>query len=134
MIDELMYGITPSAKIVTRDRLPPVNMSYIPNSVFCACSERMRIASELTPGVGMKLPTRYTASMPSVNNTRLRRSATAKRFFSVSSTRLPQLAADRLCLTTRGGQLLGGLSAELVRLHGQRLGDLTTAQHLDERG
>ncbi len=27
MIDELMYGITPSAKIVTRDRLPPVNMS-----------------------------------------------------------------------------------------------------------
>ena len=26
MIDELMYGITPSAKIVTRARLPPVNM------------------------------------------------------------------------------------------------------------
>ena len=26
MIDELMYGITPSAKIVIRDRLSPVNM------------------------------------------------------------------------------------------------------------
>jgi hypothetical protein len=27
MIDELMYGMTPSAKIVTLARLPPVNMS-----------------------------------------------------------------------------------------------------------
>jgi hypothetical protein len=53
MIDELMYGITPSAKIVMRDRLPPVNMSYIPNRVFCDCSDRMRRASEFTPGVGM---------------------------------------------------------------------------------
>jgi hypothetical protein len=53
MIDELMYGITPSAKMVIRDRLPPVNMSYIPNSVFCACSARIRRASEFTPGVGM---------------------------------------------------------------------------------
>jgi hypothetical protein len=53
MIDELMYGITPSAKMVMRDRLPPVNMSYMPNSVFCACSARIRRASEFTPGVGM---------------------------------------------------------------------------------
>jgi hypothetical protein len=27
MIDALMYGMTPSAKIVTCERLPPVNMS-----------------------------------------------------------------------------------------------------------
>ena len=27
MIDELMYGMMPSAKIVTCDRLPPENMS-----------------------------------------------------------------------------------------------------------
>jgi hypothetical protein len=53
MIDELMYGITPSAKMVMRDRLPPVNMSYRPNIVFWAWSARIRSASEFTPGVGM---------------------------------------------------------------------------------
>src|SRR5687767_15187516 len=101
----------------------------------------MRSASVLTPGVGIQLPTRYTASIPRVNNTRLRRSATAKRFFSVSSTvasLLQQsetafLLRDSLGLTTRGGQLLGGLAAEFMRLHGQRLGDLAPRQHLDER-
>jgi hypothetical protein len=31
MIEALMYGMTPSAKIVTRDKLPPVNMFARPN-------------------------------------------------------------------------------------------------------
>ena len=46
MIDELMYGITPSAKIVICDSAPPVNMSYRPNIVFCICcaSSRQRLA------------------------------------------------------------------------------------------
>ena len=52
MIDELMYGITPRAKIVTFDRLPPVNMSYRPNIVFRACSAITLSASVFTPGVG----------------------------------------------------------------------------------
>ena len=56
MIDELMYGMTPSAKIVTRDRLPPENMSYRPNIVFAACSARIVSACGFTPGVGMWLP------------------------------------------------------------------------------
>ena len=34
MIDALMYGMMPSAKIVTCDRFPPENMSYRPNIVF----------------------------------------------------------------------------------------------------
>ena len=82
MIDELMYGITPRAKIVTCDRLPPVNMSYRPNIVFRACSAITLSASVFTPGVGTWLPMRYTPSMASVNSTRLRRSAIAKRFLS----------------------------------------------------
>ena len=80
MIDALMYGMMPSAKIVICDRLPPENMSYRPNIVFCACSASMRQRLGFMPGVGMWLPTRYTASSPSVNSTRLRRSGTAKMF------------------------------------------------------
>ena len=64
MIDALMYGMMPSAKIVTRDRLPPENMSYRPNIVFCACRASSSSAAGFTPGVGMWWPTRYTASMP----------------------------------------------------------------------
>ena len=43
----------PSAKIVTRDRLPPENRSYRPNIVFFAWSASMASASVFTPGVGM---------------------------------------------------------------------------------
>jgi hypothetical protein len=35
MIDALMYGMTPSAKMVIFEMPPPVNMSYKPNMVFC---------------------------------------------------------------------------------------------------
>ena len=48
----------PSAKTVTFDRFPPVNMSYRPNIVFWACSARTDSACVLIPGVGMWLPTR----------------------------------------------------------------------------
>ncbi len=36
MIDELIYGMMPSAKIVICERLRPENMSYRPNIVFFA--------------------------------------------------------------------------------------------------
>ena len=36
MIDALMYGMMPSAKIVICDRFCPENMSYSPNIVFFA--------------------------------------------------------------------------------------------------
>ena len=45
MIEALMYGITPSAKIVTRDRLPPVNMLARPNMEPASCSAKSRNAS-----------------------------------------------------------------------------------------
>ena len=38
MIDALMYGMMPSAKIVICERLFPENMSYSPNMVPRACS------------------------------------------------------------------------------------------------
>ena len=40
-----MYGITPSAKIVTRDRLPPVNMLARPNIDPASWSAKSRSAS-----------------------------------------------------------------------------------------
>ncbi len=59
MIDALIYGMMPSAKIVTFDRLFPVNMSYMPNMLFlpscCANSSSARMS---TPGTTMWLPMR----------------------------------------------------------------------------
>ncbi len=72
----------PSAKIVTRDRFPPENMSYSPNIVFFCASASSASASVFTPGVGMWFPTRYTPSIASVKSTRLRRSVTCHRFLS----------------------------------------------------
>ena len=37
-----MYGMMPSAKIVTCDRLPPENMSYEAEHVFCICLAELR--------------------------------------------------------------------------------------------
>ena len=45
-----MYGMMPSAKIVTRDRLPPENMSYRPNIVFCIWRASSASAAVFTPG------------------------------------------------------------------------------------
>ncbi len=58
MIDALIYGMMPSAKIVIFDRLPPENMSYRPNIVFWACRASSASAAAFTPGVGMWLPIR----------------------------------------------------------------------------
>src|SRR3989442_14108 len=48
MIDALMYGMTPSAKIVMRDRPPPENMSYMPNIVFWSGRATSLSVSRLT--------------------------------------------------------------------------------------
>ena len=78
----------PSAKIVTRDRLPPENMSYRPNIVFCICRASSASAAMFTPGIGDVVADAVHASMPSVNSTRLRRSETVKMFFRLSFTRV----------------------------------------------
>src|SRR5512134_3056591 len=117
----------PSAKIVICDRFWPENMSYKPNSPDCVCSISCRSASGLMPGVGMCPPTRYTASRPSVNNTRFLRSATAKTFLRLSTAMLRQ----DLGPAARGSDLLGRLAAELVRVDRQRLADVPARQDLD---
>src|SRR5688572_23516933 len=104
--------------------------------VLRACSARIASASLLMPGMVTWLPMRYTASMPSVNNTRFRSSGTAKIFLTLScSIRLTCLRPARLpqdlCRAARRGNLLGRLAAELVRPHGQRLADVAARQHLD---
>src|SRR5689334_572548 len=120
----------PSAKIVICDRFFPENMSYRPNIVFAAWSAIIFSASELTPGVGMWPPTRYTASSPSVKSTRLRRSLTATMFFSESASIYAPLR-QYLCRAARGGDLFGGLAAELVRANRQLLRDIAAREHLD---
>ena len=52
-MDALIYGMMPSAKIVTLDRFPPENMSYRPNIWFCICCASSASAAVFTPGVGM---------------------------------------------------------------------------------
>jgi len=58
MMDALMYGITPSAKMVIWDRLLPENMSYRPNNPFWACLVISANAAPLIPGVGTCEPAR----------------------------------------------------------------------------
>src|SRR3954452_15596587 len=125
----------PSAKIVICERLRPENMSYRPNIVFFAWSTSSASAWGLIPGVGMCPPTRYTASSPSVNSTRLRRSATAKMFFRLSASmvlsRVRRGLRHHLCRAAGGSDLFGRLAAELVRPYRERLGDVAAGEHLD---
>src|SRR4030095_10902022 len=94
---------------------------------------------------------RYTPSIPSVNSTRFRRSAICQRFFSglfsifltLAARQGPPYtlelhsvggalrAAYRFRRSTRGGNLLRRLAAELVRPHRQLLCDVPAGQHLD---
>src|ERR1044071_1112925 len=81
----------PSAKTVSRRRLPPLNISTKPrNDPRCASKMRDSAAGSM-PGVGMCPPRRYTASSPSVNRMRLRRSGTRNTFASFSSIERPYL-------------------------------------------
>ena len=80
MIDAVMYGMIPSAKIVNRRKLPPLNKSISPSTDPWPCWNNCCSNSVLMPGVGMCPPRRYTASKPSVNSTRFRRSGVLKMF------------------------------------------------------
>src|SRR5437773_6035220 len=81
----------------------------------------------LTPGIVMCPPMRYTTSNPSVNKMRLRSSATAKRFLTLSTAIYRLLQSFRSAAGRR--DLLGRLTAELVRLHRQPLADFAARQH-----
>ena len=52
MIEAEMYGMIPSAKIVTLARLPPENMSTRPNQLPRFCSKKSMRACGVDPGRG----------------------------------------------------------------------------------
>src|SRR5579862_4196692 len=68
----------PSAKIVRRLNVPPLNISKNPNTVPWFCVTKSSKRWESTPGMGIQAPTRYTASKASVNSSRFRRSGIRK--------------------------------------------------------
>src|SRR3954471_23979564 len=76
--------------------------------------------------------------MPSVNSTRLRRSETAKTFFSESASIVlcSGRSADRLLRqhlgrAAGGGDLLPRPAADLLRANRHRLADVSTRENLD---
>src|SRR6476659_661135 len=107
--------------------------------VLAAWSASSFSASEFTPGVGMWPPTRYPASSPSVSSTRLRRSETAKMFFSESASICVSHRVERpgrqlrqhLCRAAGRGDLLRRLAAEFMRPDRQLLRDVAAREHLD---
>src|SRR5664279_873081 len=86
MIDAVMYGMIPKAKTVRRRMLPPANRSKKPkiDPEFELKNSSQRC--KLIPGVGMWPPRRYTASRPSANISRLRRSGTRNMFANASNS------------------------------------------------
>ena len=58
MIDALMYGMMPSAKIVSRDSAPPEKISKKPRSDPPRSSKNFDNSSLLMPGVGTCAPIR----------------------------------------------------------------------------
>src|SRR5262245_26292819 len=90
MIEDEMYGMMPSAKIVARENAPPTNRSYSPNRPPDWLWNAPANARAFTPGVGMCSPRRYTTNSASVNRIRRFSSGTWKmlRNFSSMSLRL----------------------------------------------
>src|SRR5262245_17870662 len=91
----------------------------------------------LIPGVKIWLPRRYTASSPSVNRSRLRRSGTRKMFANASKNFMvpfdPALlagSANHLRFAAGLLDLLQRRFGKLVSFHRDAAGQLSRAQHL----
>ena len=138
MIDAVMYGMMPSAKIVHLRQVAAGEQveeaEHVPLRLLGEQSPAPR-CSRPASGCGCRGGRRRAA--PSVNSTRLRRSATAKMFLSASTMSVPRCESYSAPLRRsprpcrRPPQSSRPPSAELVRLHGQRLGRSRRAQHLD---
>src|SRR6185295_18832630 len=130
----------PRAKTVSRRILPPANRSKKPKIDPWLRVKKSFQRWRLTPGVGTWPPSRYTASMASVNRTRLRRSGIRKTL---------AMASNNFMLVPQPGLLLagfcsddGGLAAGLldlfdrgarkqVRFHADLACQFARAQNLD---
>ena len=58
MMEAVIYGMMPSAKIVKRRKLPPLNRSKMPSTEPADCLKSSSSTLVLIPGVGMCAPTR----------------------------------------------------------------------------
>src|SRR5271157_709919 len=136
MMDEVMYGMMPRAKIVSRRKLPPLNRSKIPSTDPADCLKSSSSTLVLMPGVGMCAPMRYTASSPSVKNSRFRRSSMRKRFANAFKKRfIPVPRETRLRYHLKRAAGLGDLllrrRAECMGVNGELGLQLAIAQNLD---
>src|SRR5439155_5092392 len=138
MMDDVMYGMMPRAKIVRRRKLPPLNRSKMPSAVPCACEKIWSSTALLIPGVGMCAPMRYTASSASVKRTRFRSSSTRKRFASACKKRFmralvsaesPEKLSQNLERAASLGNFVLGGSAESVSVNGQFILQIAIAQN-----
>jgi hypothetical protein len=79
MIDEVMYGMIPSANTANWVSAPPEKSCRNPRTPpSSACVRRVATASRSMPGTGMNDPNRYRAIIRSVNSTLFRRSGIRK--------------------------------------------------------
>src|SRR5690554_2942526 len=67
IMDEVMYGITPSARILIRSMAPPENMLNRPRKVPWFWLNNACSCAGLMPGTGMWVPIRYTTTAISTN-------------------------------------------------------------------
>src|SRR5258708_18690977 len=136
MIDEVMYGMMPSAKIVKRRKLPPLKRSKMPSTDPADWLNICSSTAVLIPGVGMCAPMRYTASSASVNSTRFRKSSMRNMFFTASTNRFMRVPCDsslsyNLERTTRLGNLFFCRGTERLRVNSQLGRQLSIAENLD---
>src|SRR5260370_16053451 len=139
MIDEVMYGMMPSAKIVNFRKLPPLKRSKMPSIDPADWLNICSSTAALIPGVGMCAPMRYTARRASVNSTRFRKSSMRNMFFTASTNRFmpvscgPSLRSN-IERTARLGNLFFCRRAERLRVYRQLDRQLAIAANLDRVG
>src|ERR1700737_3827256 len=145
MIDEVMYGMMPSAKIVNFRKLPPLKRSKMPSIDPADWLNICSSTAALIPGVGMCAPMRYTARRASVNSTRFRKSSMRNMFFTASTNRFMPVSCDSSLIaaakrptlsynlerTPRLGNLFFRRRAERLRVYRQLGRQLAIAENLD---
>src|ERR1700731_903679 len=134
MIDEVMYGMMPRAKIVSFRKLPPLKRSKMPRTDPADWVNICSSTAALIPGVGMCAPMRYTASSASVNSTRFRKSSMRNMFFTASTNRFMPVSCDlryNLERTTGLGNLFFCRRTESLRVNRQLGRQFAVAENLD---
>src|SRR5712692_4539327 len=139
MIEEVMYGMMPRAKIVRRRKLPPLKRSKRPRTDPADCAKSRSNSVTLIPGVQMCAPIRYTAKRASVNSTRFRKSSMRNMFFTASMNRFMPVSCDPLLRynlerTACLGDLFFCRRAESLRVNRQLGRQLTIPENLDGIG